>query len=62
MVFERFVDATEPICQLLDPKKSGYLIYDPTGVEAYVKETIRSKRTNMNGVRPVHMPFIRILA
>jgi hypothetical protein len=38
MVFERFVEATEPICKLLDPKKSGYLIYDPTGVEAYVKE------------------------
>ena len=38
MVFEKFVDATEPICRKLDPKKSGYLIYDPTGVEAYVKE------------------------
>jgi len=38
MVFENFVDVTEPICRQLDPKKSGYLIYDPTGVEAYVKE------------------------
>jgi len=38
MVFERFVEATEPICRELDPKKSGYLIYDPTGIEAYVKE------------------------
>ena len=38
MVFENFVDATEPICQAIDPKKSGYLIYDPTGIEAYVKE------------------------
>ena len=38
MVFENFVDVTEPICRKLDPKKSGYLIYDPTGVEAYVKE------------------------
>ena len=38
MVFENFVDATEPLCKQLDPKKSGYLIYDPTGVEAYVKE------------------------
>ena len=38
MVFEKFVAATEPICRKLDPKKSGYLIYDPTGVEAYVKE------------------------
>ena len=38
MVFENFVDVTEPLCRKLDPKKSGYLIYDPTGVEAYVKE------------------------
>jgi hypothetical protein len=38
MVFEEFVEATEPICKLLDPKKSGYLIYDLTGFEAYVKE------------------------
>jgi hypothetical protein len=38
MLFEKFVDVTEPICQAIDPKKSGYLIYDPTGVEAYVKE------------------------
>jgi len=38
MVFENFVEETEPICKLLDPKKSGYLIYDLTGVEAYVKE------------------------
>ena len=38
MVFEKFVDATEPICQAIDPKKSGYLIYDPTGIEAPVKE------------------------
>ena len=38
MVFERLVEATEPICKELDPKKSGYLIYDTTGVEAYVKE------------------------
>jgi len=38
MVFEKFVDVTEPLCKALDPKKSGYLIYDPTGIEAYVKE------------------------
>jgi len=38
LVFEKFVDVTEPLCHALDPKKSGYLIYDPTGIEAYVKE------------------------
>ena len=50
MVFEEFVDATEPICQAIDPKKSGYLIYDPTGVEAPVKENnpkfLNSKLSN----------------
>lgn len=38
IVFENFVDVTEPICQTLDSKKSGYLIYDTSGSEAYVKE------------------------
>jgi len=38
MVFEKLVEATEPICEKLDSKKSGYLIYDTTGLEAYVKE------------------------
>jgi hypothetical protein len=38
LVFEKFVEATEPICEKLDPKKSAYLIYDPTGIEAHVKE------------------------
>ena len=50
MVFENFVDATEPICQALDPKKSGYLIYDTSGSEANVKENnpkfINSKINN----------------
>ena len=54
MVFEEFVEATEPICKLLDPKKSGYLIYDPTGVEAYVKENnpkfLNSKLNNAKKV------------
>jgi len=50
MVFENFVDVTEPICQALDPKKSGYLIYDTSGSEANVKENnpkfINSKINN----------------
>ena len=50
MVFENFVDATEPICKTLDPKKSGYLIYDTSGSEANVKENnpkfINSKINN----------------
>jgi len=50
MVFENFVDATEPVCQTLDPKKSGYLIYDTSGSEANVKENnpkfINSKINN----------------
>jgi len=50
MVFEKFVDVTEPICHALDPKKSGYLIYDTSGSEANVKENnpkfINSKINN----------------
>jgi len=37
-VFENMVEITEPICRELDPKKADYLIYDPTGIEAYVAE------------------------
>jgi hypothetical protein len=37
-VFENLVEVTEPICRELDAKKSDYLIYDPTGIEAYVSE------------------------
>jgi hypothetical protein len=50
MVFETFVDVTEPICKALDPKKSGYLLYDTSGSEASVKENnpkfINSKINN----------------
>jgi hypothetical protein len=50
MVFENFVDTTEPVCQALDPKKSGYLLYDTSGSEANVKENnpkfINSKINN----------------
>jgi hypothetical protein len=50
MVFNNFVDATEPICKSLDPKKSGYLLYDTSGSEAHVKENnpkfINSKINN----------------
>ena len=38
MMFECLVELTEPICRALDPKKSDYLIYDPTGIKAYVAE------------------------
>ena len=38
LMLERLVEITEPICRKLDPKKSDYLIYDPTGIKAYVAE------------------------
>ena len=38
MVFENLVEVTEPICREIDAKKADYLIYDPTGIEAYVAE------------------------
>jgi hypothetical protein len=37
-VFETLVEITEPICREIDAKKADYLIYDPTGIEAYVAE------------------------
>jgi len=37
-VFENLVEITEPICREIDAKKADYLIYDPTGIEAYVAE------------------------
>lgn len=38
MMFENMVEVTEPICRKLDAKKADYLMYDPTGIEAYVAE------------------------
>ena len=37
-VFDRLVDLTEPICQQIDPDLADMLIYDSTGIEAWVKE------------------------
>jgi len=37
-LFDKLVTITEPICREIDPKKADYLIYDPTGIEAYVAE------------------------
>jgi hypothetical protein len=45
---------TEPICRALDPKKADYLIYDPTGIKAYVAENnpkfLNSKLTQAKAV------------
>jgi len=38
LMFDRLVDITEPICREIDEKKADYLIYDTTGIEAYVTE------------------------
>jgi hypothetical protein len=38
VMFEKLVELTEPLCRALDPKKADYLIYDPTGIKAYVTE------------------------
>ena len=37
-VFDNLVEVTEPICREIDAKKADYLIYDTTGIEAYVAE------------------------
>jgi hypothetical protein len=38
ITFHRLVEMTEPICREMNHKKADYLIYDPTGIEAYVAE------------------------
>ena len=37
-MFDKLVKITEPICREINDKKADYLIYDTTGVEAYVAE------------------------
>ena len=38
LMFDRLVDITEPIFREINEKKADYLIYDTTGIEAYVVE------------------------
>jgi hypothetical protein len=38
ILFNRLVDATDPICREINAKKADYLIYDTTGIEANVAE------------------------
>lgn len=38
LMFDRLVEITEPICREIDAKKADYLIYDTSGIEAYVAE------------------------
>jgi len=37
-VFDRLVDMTEPICQIIDAAKADMTIFDTSGIEAYVTE------------------------
>ena len=37
-VFERLVDLTEPICQVIDSAKADMAIFDSSGIEAWVAE------------------------
>ena len=37
-LFERLVDMTEPICQIIDSAKADMTIFDSSGIEAYVTE------------------------
>ena len=37
-VFDRLVDLTEPICQRIDKEKASMLLFDTSGIEAYVTE------------------------
>ncbi len=37
-MFDRLVDLTEPICQHIDKQKSSMLLFDTSGIEAWVTE------------------------
>ena len=37
-MFDRLVDLTEPICQQIDKEKASMLLFDTTGIEAWVTE------------------------
>ena len=38
LMFQRMVDYTEPICQLIDSSLSQMLTFDTSGIELYVTE------------------------
>lgn len=44
-MFERLVDLTEPICQKIDLEKASMILFDTSGIEAWVKEN-NPKYTN----------------
>lgn len=44
-MFERLVDLTEPICQKINPEKASMILFDTSGIEAWVKEN-NPKYTN----------------
>ena len=44
-IFDRLVDLTEPICQRIDKEKASMLLFDTSGIEAWVTEN-NPKYTN----------------
>jgi Transposase domain (DUF772). len=54
LMFDRLVDITEPICREIDAKKADYLIYDTSGIEAYVAENNpKFLNTKLNNAKKV---------
>ena len=37
-MFDRLVELTEPICQRIDKEKASMLLFDTSGIEAWVTE------------------------
>jgi len=37
-MFDKLVDITEPICQLIDMNKASMTIFDTSGIEVFVTE------------------------
>lgn len=47
VLFEKLVDYTEPICKAIDSKLATTLVYDTSGIEAYVTENNPKYTSNL---------------
>ena len=58
-MFDHMVDLTEPICQQLDKQKASMLLFDTSGIEAWVTENNPKIFQDRNDVWTL-VPFLRL--
>lgn len=57
-VFDNLVDITEPICQDIDNNLASMLLFDTSGIEAYVIEiTLNMPTALLNSLKPMQKPI-----